>query len=354
MKSKRVTKLLACVLSSTMIMAPVSVFASSTDRTTVTQEGDYAGSFETGFDVNKQTLNVTVPTKADIRINPTFKTGNTSVNGYRVASKDLMIENKTLDTDHNAIPVLLTAKAKIANKKDDVKVYYDASKYTPSSSSQAKEILMQLVSANGGDISNNNAQYVKNSNFADTADSKTVTTLGSLLQVQVPAATSVNNAGQQNAAVQVGGYAAIAVIGDANENAKWEKDDVTLELTYNLKATSATSTVATPNVTISSGNLTSGNAVSINIPDTTLDGSNVGSIVVCDRKAESAEWNLDDTVTWDRTTANDGYMATIPATTLDGYVTEFKKGTTGNVADRLMLLVSFTDGRVQKLYITIA
>lgn len=354
MRSQRVTKLLACTLSSAMIVMPVPVFAASSAPQTTIIEGDSGvagGTFTTDFDVTKEKVKVTVPVNANIRVNPNFKQGNTSVNGYRVASKDIVIANQTLDSDHNAMPVLVTAYARILSKTDDVKVYYDpaATTYTASSNSRAKEMRVQLVSENGqGDVSNNKGQYTPGTTFVDSTTHSTITTLGSLLEVPVPAPTSVNNAGTANAAVDTAGYASFAVVGDANENADWQKDDVKFEIAYNIRATSSSSVVNKEAITFLNGNYVSTNSISVNIPDKALDGVDVEEVMVRDDLGKWDEWVVgeDPDVYYERNANDDGEVLTIWYESIQDYDEILSNSTTK--PNKLEVIIAFTDGRVWK------
>lgn len=355
MRSQRVTKLLACTLSSAMIVMPVPVFASSSTPQTTVIEGDSGvagGSFTTDFDVTKEKVKVTVPVNANIRVNPNFKNGNMSVNGFRVASKDLVIANQTLDSDHNAMPVLVTAYAKILSKTDNVKVYYDpaATTYTASSNSRAKEMRVQLVSENGnGDVSSNNGQYTLGTTFADSATHSMITTMGSLLEVPVPAPTSVNNAGTASAAVQTAGYASFAVIGDANENADWQKDDAKFEISYDIRATSSPSVVNKEAITFVNANYVSTNSISVNIPDKALEGVDVAEVMVRDDLGKWDEWVVgeDPNVYYERNANDDGEVLTFWYESIQDY-DEILTASGVSKPNKLEVIIAFTDGRVWK------
>ncbi len=345
MKSKRVTKLLACVLASSLCAVPVAASATTVD---VTGEGGVSGGkITTDFGIYSPSVTVTVPTKAEIRINPLKVAGSTSVNGYEIASNELQIVNKSIDTKNKAgIPVLFTANAKITKKGSDVKVYYDnttaGSGYnSASSNSKAKEAYVVLQAADGQSASSG---VSANASFA-TLGSNPITTVGS--QLHMPLGTpTLDSAG---AAVAAPTYGTYAVVGIANENAPWVADDLNIELTYNIKATASTGASA-PAITLQ-GTQVSGNALSINATDAALDGVWPSEFVLHHKAEKVGEWNITDVVEWERNAADDGWVITIPAsdTTLQWYQQEYasnkNKGT-------LELVVGFTDGSVKRLDVT--
>lgn len=291
MKSKRVTKLLACVLSVAMCATPVwaTSYGDETGSGTIT-----GGKIDTEVGVYAPPISVNVPIKTKIEVNPMISQNSPSVNGYGIASKSLVITNKSYDTDNSeGIPIIVTAEAEIQKKEDSVKVYYDKTRsgYTASANSKAKEAYMSLSEGNMTvPGTSGNVVYKTAGKKSDV-----ITTAGSQIQFSV----SAPNAASAKT------YAAFAVVGDANVNAPWENNDMTIGLTYAIKAGSTgikgkianvaaiSSIVNGANVTISA---TSTNGISINnFPENGVDGAEVEAIVVHPTKASEADWVVDAT-----------------------------------------------------------
>lgn len=340
MKSKRVTTLLACVLSASMCVMPVS----AATNPEVTGTGQVGGEINASFDLLKETVTVTVPTAADIRVNPFFDGSVDTVEKFRVASKDLVVQNKTMDgKKENGLPVLITATGKVT-KGADVQVYYDASKFTESSTSPKKEIELQMVSENGGSLSSDstssNGKYALNTTASDTITNVTMTSVGSRLQIPVAAPTVANK--------QITGGApmsAFAVVGKTNENADWTDKDLTISLKYTIRATKQ-GPVGAPSITIPA--VTSGNAISINFTDATMDGATPLNFVIHDEKDKLPETKIPASECgWKRDTADTQWTVSIPGD--NDAITWYCQDQKGKTFD---FLIELSDGRVVKTKIT--
>ena len=340
MKSKRVTKLLACALSVAMCASPV--WASSADYADKNQKGSVGGDITTEVGPYSPVVSVNVPTKARVEINPLFDKTNASVNGWGIASKSLLITNKSYDTDKNmGIPLVVTADAQITGKKPGVKTYYETgnrSGFTPSANSSAKEAWMSVsVGSLGSATTSTNADYKSGVTKTDV-----ITTAGSQVQLQVTAPVDATASSRT--------YGAFAVVGDANVNAKWQDDDITIALSYDIQAANSgvkeKPTLANSGLSISS--VTSQNAISINsFPVKGLDGAFVESITIHDATENGEEWVLDandeSQVKWDLNTAGTHYTLSIPASDdIDWYATEIINGKAYD------MIIKLDDGRYIK------
>lgn len=345
MKSKRVSKLLACVLSAAMCTTPV--WASSTtyeDKTS--SEGPIAnGKIETDVAPYSPVISVNVPTKTRVEINPLYNKTQVSVNGYGIASKSLLITNKSYDTDKGiGIPLIIGAEAQVTGSKDGVKVFYEKgtrSGFTPSANSKAKEVFMS--------ISEGSLASATTSADADykTANKKTdvVTTAGSQIMI------SANAPADATAAKRT--YCAFAVVGDTNVNADWVKDDISIALTYNIKAgNSGIKGKASLPAGCNVSNVSTNKAISINnFPENGIDGATVDKIVIHDTKATMEDWVLDAfneaQVAWEQNT-DGSWQIMIPASgDVDWYAETFEGGKAFD------MLIHLDDGRVIKVPLTV-
>lgn len=339
MKSKRVTKLLACVLSMAMCASPV--WASSAD-TSKSDKGRVGGDITTEMGPYSPVVSVNVPTKARVEVNSLFDKTQTSVNGWGIASKSLIITNKSFDADKNiGIPLVVTADAEITGKKDGVKTYYETgsrSGFTPSANSSAKEVCMSISVGNlANSTTSTNANYKSGTEKTDV-----ITTVGSQVQLAVAAPADATPANRT--------YGAFAVVGDANVNAKWQDDDITLALSYDIQAANSgikqKPTLANSGMTVTT--IASGNAISINnFPVTGLDGAFVEKILIHDTKENGNDWELDandeSQVQWDLNSAGTQYTLTIPASDdVDWYAEEVSNSKPYDV------IIKLEDGRYIK------
>lgn len=334
MKSKRATKLMACVLSVAMCATPVWA----------TSYGDKDGNggidktdIETSMGVYSPKVSVNVPTKARIEVNPLISENSPSVNGYGIASKSLVITNKSYDTDNSAgIPIVVTADAEIQAKKSDVKVYYDKlrSGYTASANSKAKEAYMSISEGNlTVPGTSTNVTYKTAGKKSDA-----VTTAGSQIMFSI--------SGPNAASAET--YAAFAVVGEANINAPWKEDDLTMGLAYTIKAgsTGIKNKVAVADIRGMNVVVTSANGLSINgFPENGIDGAHVEKIVVHPSNAAEDDWAVDpnDEATGSYTQQTDGkWNIAIP----DGEAFEYYRANYTSNNKKLDLLIRLDDGRV--------
>lgn len=228
MRFKRVTKLLACILSVSMCTVPVFASGSSAWKDVVDDGKDTT--IDVGFGVNSAVIKAKVPTSFDLKVNPLYKKGDTSkkVETYTVASKEFVISNNTsanIAGVDQGVALLCTAKGTLT-KKDEVMVSYN--KFTPQTGDSRKMIHLELTSANAGPTA---AVAESQNKYDNTIPRNTVpvTAYGSRLQVAVPAPTLTGG-------VVTGKYAAFAITGDANTTADWASDDVKVSLSYRLRA----------------------------------------------------------------------------------------------------------------------
>lgn len=245
-----------CLPATVMAAAPVATGDSASN-----------GSFETSFDVYSPTLHISVPLKADVRVNPMADATKTDVNKFTVASNSLDIINGSVDTTNNIpIPVNVTVSATITKQAEGVMTEYNT--FTPDTTSTRKRINLNLTEAGtaaGLDLASRAASSVDaklldlSSVPVDTAadyssgTNKTAVTLyGSLLSVDIgaPTATGTDFTNPTDLTPTVGSF---AITGEANTNADWKKDDVEVAITYNIKASKALAITTPAIATASSG-----------------------------------------------------------------------------------------------------
>ncbi len=281
MKS-RFTKIAAAALAMTMCF-PTAAFATGAAAPAI--NGEKEGTLDTSFDIYSPALHISVPLKADIQVNPMADSSGTGVGQFTVASNSIDVINASVDTEADkAIPVNVTVKATISSKKDEIVTEYNT--FTADATSTKKKINLNLTEAPTAatlDTSNRaadaaNAKLLDLSKVpVDTAavytgatNSTAITSFGSLLSVDIAAPgtdDTTNNSFVDPTKVKpaVGSF---AVTGVANTNADWKKDDVTVAITYNVKASTALS-IATPAIATAPA-FTSGSAaadVSIVVPN---------------------------------------------------------------------------------------
>lgn len=277
MKSRRVTKLLACVLAASMCAVPVY----ATTDTTVIAEDNGEGQVDLTFGKEDVTVRVSVPTSAALKVNPFYNTSATgTVSGSQVASRDLRILNKTFTHDQSTtsgntgVSINVTAQAQITGKAEGVKAYYGQGTVadTFSADSEEKNIQMQLKSGSLSDPSGN-ATYT-------SGQSAYVTELGSRIKFSVSGPSSVSD-GNDADAIDVSdnqaGLGAMAILGNATVNAAWVTEDLSVGLIYNIKASNTpASEPAAPSIS-----LTTSSKV-IMITQAQLAGSNVERVSLQD------------------------------------------------------------------------
>lgn len=247
-------KAVAATLALSMCM-PATVFAAEATS-------DKAGSFETSFDIYSPKLNISVPLKADVLVNPMADSSATTVDKFTVASNSLDIMNATVDTEvtnGKGIPVNVTVNASISKKGEDVETLYNT--LTANNTSTKKKINLNLTEGSGATLDrsaigamSDNTKWVDLSTVSidqaasyDSATNKTpVTAFGSQLSVDIAAPTTSGTDLTDTSTVTpaVGSF---AITGEAYTNADWKKDDIELNITYNVKA-SGTLGITTPTV----------------------------------------------------------------------------------------------------------
>lgn len=250
MKSKRVAKLLACVLA--VSMSAVPVYATGTETTkTLNSDVDYV----------TPTMKVKVPTAMNVHIQAFYDATKTDkVSGCGLTSDEFVIQNTT---SHNGVGVALlcTAKVTVNKKADDVQLDYD-SNFTPRAGSSKKKAVMQLKAANG-------TINLKDNTY--NGDSTVVTTCGSRLDIKVPAPTTDTG----KAPLTTSGNGAFAILGQANTDADWKTGDLGVSITYNLKPIDSSRSVTNTNpingVTLTSANMATQNVTIVD--DTVLTGA---------------------------------------------------------------------------------
>lgn len=243
---RKVTKVTAVALAMTMCV-PVTALASSTSTPPAA-----SGSFNTSFDVYSPVLTVQVPTDLDVRVNPLAETADTGVKQFSVASNSIDIWNASIDTKANAaIPVNATVKASVSSKGEDVVTEYNS--FTASTTSTKKKIYLELTeaataatikgtaSSTPGYVSDqlDLSQYEADAEavYQGATKKTAITQYGSLLSVDIAKPTTSDTGGSftdaSKVSVKVGSF---AVTGVANTNADWKADDISVDITYNLKA----------------------------------------------------------------------------------------------------------------------
>lgn len=350
MRSKRVTKLLACVLSAAMCAGPTAVFASSEIST------DAKGTIQGDFGLYSPEVKVEVPVKASIKVNPLSKNGVTTVKQFGLASKDLVIKNRTIDgttaADREGVDLLVTVGGKITGTGTNVKAFYDQAGFTPNGASKQKNIYMQLTKSTTSNSENNTYSLAADSE----PSSQTITGVGSRIQFNIAAPTGTSISSGTVSAGDLT-YGAFAVIGNANTGADWAANDMTVELKYEIQASSSTG-VASPVLAGGSGiTLTSANGISVNnfIMDADRYGADVTEVLLYDKTVDTPEvkWAVDSpSLTFTRNAADNGYDFKIskddPTIDYLSKITLASKRT-----GKYYLLVAFSDGRVSKTAITI-
>ncbi len=225
---------------------------------------DNSGSFETSFDVYSPALNISVPLKLDVEVNPMADNTATGVKQFTVASNSIDIINASVDTDADAaIPVNVTVKADIKSKKDDVITEYKT--FTGDDTSVKKKIQLNLSEATtAATTDNTNAATGTGDSsklldlssitiddaaiYTSPTNTTPVTKYGSLLSINI-AGPSKGSASSfiTDASKVVPTVGSFAITGSANTNAAWKADDIAIAVTYSVKA-SKPLTIVTPTV----------------------------------------------------------------------------------------------------------
>lgn len=254
MKS-RFTRIAAAAMALTMCM-PTAAFAAN------------EGNFTTSFDVYSPTLTISVPVALDVRVNPIVNSSATDTKKFEVASNSIDIINASVDVDNDvAIPVVATIKASISSSAEDVITEYNT--FTADKTSTAKKIHLELSQAQtaaalgvktGGTAAFDTDKHLDLSQYEVTtkavyttpAKTASITQYGSLLSMDITGPStsdSTANATFSTDATKVTPtVGSFAVTGVANTNGDWKANDVTVAVTYNVKASQAL-TITTPTIT---------------------------------------------------------------------------------------------------------
>ncbi len=346
MKSKRVTRLLACALATTMCAVPV--FASSADPTTSITQDNYDGSVDLDFGKESINVQVSVPTSAALRVNPmaTVSSGATAVTGAQIASRDLRIINRTYArtpgtvSNNQGVAVIVTARAQVLGKGDGVKVVYNkanAGSNVFSQDSDAKNVMMELQQGTLSDISGNGTY--------GSGAKATVTELGSRIKFAVGAPTSVSSGDNVTVADASVGKAAMAILGEATINAAWQTDDLNVGLVYNIKASNSTVTDTQPTLAGVTGN-------TITIPAATLNEATVEAVAIQDPKKDTyGFFPLEFDETTYTTNASGAATLTIDSGVIDYLKADDSLKGASNPQD---LIIALSDGRVIVTTLTVS
>lgn len=252
MKSKRVAKLLACVLAVSMSAAPVYATGTETTKT-----------FNSDVDYVTPTMKVKVPTAMNVHVQAFYDATNAAntISGVGLASDEFVIQNTT-SYNGQGVALMCTAKVTVNKKADDVQLDYKT--FTPRAGSSKKKAYMGLKAA-GGTVNLKNNSY--------TGDEVAVTTVGSRLDVKVPAPTTDTG----KAPLTTSGNGAFAILGTANTDADWKTGDLGVSITYDLKPVESTrmpantNPIGTSGVTLTSANMATQNVTIVD--DTVLTGA---------------------------------------------------------------------------------
>ncbi len=231
---------------------------------------DNKGSFNTSFDIYAPVLTVSVPTTMDIRVNPLADTSasNTdkTVGKFAIASNSIDIINGSVDVDADkAIPVNATIQATIASKGEGVTTEYNT--FTASETSAVKRVYLTLSEANtaatvdpaAGEFVSTTDKHLKLDTYTHDTDAEydavankaTITKYGALLSVDIAGpTTSDTSAGatfSTDATKVTPTVGSFAITGVVNANADWKTTDLTVNVTYDIRA-SKPRTFTTPTV----------------------------------------------------------------------------------------------------------
>lgn len=289
-------KKVAAVTLAMAMCLPSLAFAEE-DRATI-DSATRTGSFDTSFDLYAPPITVSVPLKADIRINPLAEdatnAADTTVKNLTVASNSIDIWNSSVDEDGNGVPVNVMVNATVTNASEGVVQLWND--FSPDLSSTQKKIHLELAEASTAATADGNTAAIYNPNVA-SPNNATITRFGSQLSVDIGKPDNSDP-------VKVGSF---AVIGKANVNADWKADDIAVNITYKIKASKALG-IKTPKVS---------EVVATPGTEKTFTIDNVGEATVLPGgvSAHNEEPGLYDLAALDfeATTANGVATVTIPA-----------------------------------------
>lgn len=215
MKSRRVSKLLACALAASMCAVPVSADNAPPD----------GGRLEGNATINTAVVNATFPTALNLKINPLVNSRGTGISvNKEIASAELMIGNSTSDNAGAGVALRCTAVAQ-ATAAADVQLNY--SSFTADDESTVKKVYMEMAEATG---TAGEATASQNGVFGGGKTS--VTKLKSQLQFNIGAPTASKKTV----------YNGFAIQGNANPMADWKDSDLKVSITYNVKPVKTGST----------------------------------------------------------------------------------------------------------------
>lgn len=268
----------------------------------VVSAAETKGNFDTSFDIYSPVLTVSVPTTLDIRVNPladTTSTADKSVGKFAIASNSIDIINGSVDVAADkAIPVNATIQATIASKGENVTTEYNT--FTASDTSAVKKVFLTLSEANTPAVieagaGNANAAWdsdkhldlskyaVKTAAEYDAVTNKaTVTKYGSLLSVDIAGPSTTDTtpgaAFSTTASKVTPVVGSFAITGVVNANADWKSTDLTVNVTYDIRASKAR-TLTTP--TVAAVTFTSGtSATDLNISVTGVGEATVTAMAL--------------------------------------------------------------------------
>lgn len=330
---KCLTRLTGAALAVMMAVPTMPVLAASANSGTITAT----------FGVYAPSLTVTVPVSTAIKINPAADSNaTTKVEGYTVASDNIVILNATVDEKGNPLKVLFTVNAKYTGVAEDVVAHYGT--FSKNDLSKSKELQLKMVPSSSVTLgtagSGTSIDLTQATVTLNTSSAQVVTSLGSQLNLQVGAPTLGSN--EEFTAF---GTAAFALIGDANTNADWENDDVAVELTYNMKASS----VDVAKFVISGAVATAPTTTEITVSDAStvnLNGATIKSVMVANPDGEYPEYVFPEsnyTVEYTAATTPDDAKYKITLNADDPGVAFIKDAYSGKAQDLVILM---SDGRV--------
>ena len=266
------------------------------------------GTFDTSFDVYSPKLTIQVPVNADIQINPLSDSTQTDLTQFSVASNSIDIWNASVDLEKDqAIPINATVTATISSKKDEVITEYN--NFTPSVTSPVKRINLNLTEAetataidvkDGATAAFDTEKKLDLTKYATKtaavytgARNKTaITQWGSSLSVDIAGPTTTDTtAGKtysSDATKVKATVGSFAVTGVANASADWKADDITVAITYDIRA-SQTRNITTPTIATAPV-FTSGTSAT----DLTIAVPNVGEATVTAMAAHNDESDYGD------------------------------------------------------------
>lgn len=229
------------------------------------------GSFDTSFDLYSPTLNINVPLKADIRVNPMSDATKDDINKFEVASNSIDIFNATVDeVADEGIPVNVKVNAVISAQGEDVVTTWNT--FTADKTSATKKIFLQLSEAStaavlgaakdtsgaaltpafkDGTKSIDLSKYAvaTAAKYDAVANKAVITPYGATLSVDIakPGLDTGKTSYIANAADVKATVGSFAVTGVANVSADWKADDIQVDIIYDARASQALA-ITTPTV----------------------------------------------------------------------------------------------------------